>query len=219
MSDRNNKKSGCDDWVEQPDYSNLYSIYERTISRCYDIYLTGHISNDSSKYRDFINILRRATVNDSVNIHISSPGGSMNVGIELINAIKSCAGVVTTALTAPSASMASILLLTGDYIDVSDNTYIMFHDFSLSYGDEMIKSSDISKGMEADRQHYHELLKKYCSPFLTDDEIKDISNGQDLYIHDKEIVERLCKVNEIINAANQKDEKPIRKTRKRKTKS
>ena len=59
------------------------NAYERPVARVFDFYLSGEIK-EARDYQDWTQIMRTATENDAIVIHINSPGGEMFSAIQLM---------------------------------------------------------------------------------------------------------------------------------------
>ena len=168
---------------EQP-----YYITEYVTSRMFNVYLNREIM-EPHKYSKLFDLLSSASPYDIIKIHINSPGGDMHTGSQLITHMQTSQAHIITILESSAMSLAPLILFAGDDIEISEHSIIMFHDYSTGEygkGNEMVRSAN------AYCSYYKSMLEKYAKPFLTDKEIKDIVNGQDLYIQDEvEINKRL----------------------------
>lgn len=64
---------------------------------------------------------------DNITVGINSPGGDVFDGTAIYNALKNHPATITTRIDGIAASMASIIALTGDTIQIADNAYYMMH--------------------------------------------------------------------------------------------
>lgn len=134
-----------------------------------------------SDYLDLINGLRETTDRDHVVLYINSPGGRVDVGLSIISAIKSCPACVTAIVEGPSYSMASVIALACDDLQMFDNTFLMFHNYSTaSFG----KGAELMGSLNHNDKHIKKLMMSVCHPFLSKKEIEKINNDQDIYIYD-----------------------------------
>lgn len=62
-----------------------------------------------------------------LDVTIHSPGGDVSDGLAIYNALRSHKGSVTTRVDTLAASMASIIALAGDEIQIADNGFFMIH--------------------------------------------------------------------------------------------
>lgn len=146
----------------------------------YNLYDSLENFND---YIEFIEGLSTATENDIIMLYINSPGGRLDIGLSIINAINSTRASVKAVVEGPSYSMASIIAVACDSLIMLDNTYLMFHNYSmLRYG----KGGEITDGLEHGNKHFITLMKNVCSPFLTKSELAKIHNDKDVYIYNND---------------------------------
>ena len=76
MSDTNNNPI-------KPSPSNAY---QRPVANIFDFYLTGNIT-EAKDYQDWNQILRTATENDGIVVHINSNGGEIFTAIQLMRSM------------------------------------------------------------------------------------------------------------------------------------
>lgn len=84
-------------------------------------------------------------------VRIHSPGGSVTEGIAIRNLLRAYPGELTTVGVGFVASIASVILLAGKRVKMSDNAYLMIH---RPYGgvmgnaDEMRQTADVLSSMD-----------------------------------------------------------------------
>lgn len=81
-----------------------------------------------------------------ITVRLNTPGGSVDEGIAMYNALKRHAGKVTTIADSLAASMGSYLLQAGSLRKVASNAMVMLHNpWSIAVGDsaEFRKQADI----------------------------------------------------------------------------
>jgi ATP-dependent protease ClpP protease subunit len=94
----------------------------------------------------FIADLRGVTA-PNLRVRINSPGGSVFEGIAIANALRSHPANVTVQVDGIAASIASVIAMAGDRIEMAPNTMLMIHD-----------ASGLCMGNAADMQEMAELL-------------------------------------------------------------
>ncbi|MFG2372562.1 head maturation protease, ClpP-related [Streptomyces sp. NPDC048504] len=83
---------------------------------------------------DFIAELAQVTA-PNLRVRINSPGGSVFEGIAIANALRSFAGTVTCQVDGIAASIASVIAMAADRVEMAPQTMLMIHDASgLCYG-------------------------------------------------------------------------------------
>ncbi len=152
-----------------------------------DIYLDGEIT-DPDRYREAYHALSNAAPQDIIFLHINSVGGRLDAGIQIINHINRCEARVVGVLHMECASMASAIALACDDWELNTFSTMMIH--SCSYG-AVGKQSDILSRVEFSTKFNEEFIRETYSGFLSEEEIKAVLRGDDLYFGSKQIDKRL----------------------------
>ncbi len=109
---------------------NFYKIRSEAKSSTAEILIYGPIGNswydESVSAKQFIKDLNELDV-ENITIRINSIGGSVVDGIAIHNAIKRHKAQVTTVNDGIAASIASLILMAGDSVEMADNAQIMIH--------------------------------------------------------------------------------------------
>lgn len=141
--------------------------------------LYGDLENFGD-YSDLRTDLQTMGSNDEAVIRLISPGGRVDVGMTIINAIQECAGLVHIIVEYPCCSMGALIALSGSSLEMYPDTFLMFHDYSTrTYG----KGNELELEINANQKSLRNMMSNAVRPFLTEKEIKSIMNGKDLYIH------------------------------------
>jgi ATP-dependent Clp endopeptidase proteolytic subunit ClpP len=93
----------------------------------------------------FINEINAMDVNQ-ITLRINSPGGNVFDGTAIYNALRRHKAKVDVKIDGLAASMASIIALAGDTVEMADNAFFMIHmPWSLVVGDseDMRKEADV----------------------------------------------------------------------------
>lgn len=155
-------------------YNYTARVYSDTVWHLY-----GDIT-DHEQYEVLINYLNLATESDKVILRINSPGGHLDVGFMVVEAIKKTKAIVIAHVVWPSASMASVIACACHAIVFEPNTYLMFHTYSTgAYG----KSDDLYQSVISDDRVTHNAIKSCIYPFLTAKEISKMRDGKDVYVY------------------------------------
>jgi ATP-dependent protease ClpP protease subunit len=72
----------------------------------------------------------RGITSPNLRVRINSPGGSVFEGIAIANALRSHPANVTVQVDGIAASIASVIAMAGDRIEMAPNTMLMIHDAS-----------------------------------------------------------------------------------------
>ena len=166
-------------------------------------YLTGEIC-EAQCYTELFHTLRTASSTDLIYLHLNSPGGDLDTGLQIINNMKASPARVVTLLEARAFSMAALIFLCGDELIVHDNCQLMFHTYSGSLAG---KGNEQQAELKAISHWFEKVMSRICSPFLSDAEIEKILKGGDVWMDSDEIRRRL---NRLQNA-----KKPLESPRKK----
>lgn len=165
--------------------------YERQVPvRQVSYYLCGDI-DDPQYYTELFYTLRSACETDLIYLHLNSPGGDFNTGLQIINNILASEARVVTILEARAYSMAALIFLCGDELIVHDNCQLMFHIYSGTFAG---KGNEQQAEVSAVSNWFEKVMKRICQPFLSDNEIGKILKGSDVWMDSDEIRHRLMRM-------------------------
>ncbi|OHX20301.1 Clp protease ClpP [Chromobacterium sphagni] len=166
----------------------LYRQYEsQGTVRQISFYLSDEIGA-AIHYTDLLYTLRTASATDIVFLHLNTPGGNFDTGLQIINNMTASQAHVVTILEARAYSMGALIFLAGDELIVHDTCQLMFHNYS---------SALIGKGNEQQAQvlasgkWFEKVMRHICRPFLTDEELDHILKGEDIWLDSDNIRRRL----------------------------
>lgn len=164
--------------------------YVATINTNNYIYHVGEFSQEGPSEHEVVNKLREAEPNDTLEVRIDSPGGSVYSGIKLYNVINDrFKGRCTTVLDPIGCSMGALSFCMGDRRIAYEFSSIMFHDYStFEYG----KSGEVEKSLKHSAKVIDSLFKRLVvdSGFLTDREFKKMKDGVDFWFDAEEMARR-----------------------------
>ncbi|TDR81478.1 Clp protease ClpP [Paludibacterium purpuratum] len=167
----------------------LFKRYEsQATARQISFYLSGEIG-DPIHYTDLLYTLRSASNTDLILLHLNTPGGNFDTGLQIINNIAASDARVLTVLEARAYSMGAMIFLAGDELIVHDTCQLMFHNYS---------SALIGKGNEQKAQvgavskWFGKVMRHVCRPFLSDEEVDRILRGEDIWMDTDDIRRRLA---------------------------
>jgi ATP-dependent Clp protease protease subunit len=165
-----------------------YQTYEATRQqRIFTFYLSDSIG-EPRLYTDMIHKIRVAQPQDIVYIHLNTPGGRLDTGMQLINAMKDSQARIVAVLDSKAYSLGTLIFLAADEFIVHDNCLFMMHNFSSAvFG----KGNEQARELEATLVWFKKLAYKYYYPFLSKDEIEKMLNGQDIWMDSDEVKKRL----------------------------
>ena len=111
-----------------------------------EIYIYGEISSYENSSIDFIENIKLIGDVKNINIHLNSPGGSVIEGNAIYNVLKSHPAKINIYIESAAYSIASVIAMAGDYIEMSENALFMMHEPYMEISasaDGMIKSAEV----------------------------------------------------------------------------
>tara|TARA_R110000824_G_scaffold3988_2_gene19015 strand:+ start:4605 stop:5663 length:1059 start_codon:yes stop_codon:yes gene_type:complete len=124
---------------------NWFEIQNNANSETADVYIYSEVGGFDVNAKSFIDELK--TIKDkNIDVHINSLGGSVFDGLAIYNALKNHSKKVTTKVEGIAASIASVIAMAGDKIEMAENSLFMIHNpFAMSGGDanELRKTANI----------------------------------------------------------------------------
>lgn len=161
-------------------------------SVAYHFYINEPIS-DPDDYVELIDCLYQSRPSDSIYIHLNSPGGNLDITMQIINAINQCEASVIGIADGQVASAASLILFSCPNIAIQDFSYVMLHDGSEgAFG----KSNENLKQAQFTARLLKKIAHKTYEPFFTEEEVDSVLDGKDLWLSSEEVKERIQKLTE-----------------------
>lgn len=144
-----------------------------------EIQLTGEIFDTE----ETVKAIQTAT--EDIDLYINSPGGDVFAGLNVVNAIQKAKVQVTAHVEVMAASIAGVIALACDKIEIDKNSLIMLHNcWTISSGNKKALEQDI-KAMEAIDNILHNIISENS----TDDAlIAQIDEG-DVWLTGEEVAE------------------------------
>lgn len=165
-------------------YATFESIRTQRITT---FYLNETIGKPGD-YTEMIHKIRVAGPADIVYIHLNTPGGRLDTGIQLINAMKDSPARIVAVLDSKAYSLGTLIFLAADEFIVHENCMFMIHNYSSA---TVGKGNEQKAEMQATEKWFEKLAKKYYFPFLSMPEIEAVLNGRDIWMDSDEIRKRL----------------------------
>lgn len=180
----------------------MYESVRQT--RVLDLYISDGII-EPIEYTDLIQTIRTAQEGDVIYVHINCPGGQLDTGIQMVNALRATPAHVVTELEGVGHSMAALLFLCGKELIVHDNTQLMFHTYS---GGVLGKGSEIRGQTDATEEWFKLMAYDICYPFMTKREIARMLKGEDFWFQYHHIENRIARMVQVLEseAAAQQEE-------------
>lgn len=176
-----------DDGAEMVPFQGLTRFERQLPVRQVSYYICGELQAPQY-YTELFYTLRTASDTDLIYLHLNSPGGDFNTGMQLINNIAASDAKVVTVLEARAYSMAAMVFLSGDELYVHDNCQLMFHTYSGFFSG---KGHEQQAEVAALGKWFEKVMHRICTPLLTDEEVDSIIKGADFWMDSDEIRHRL----------------------------
>ena len=151
--------------------------------------------DEPGKYIEMIHRIKMANEGDVIYIYLNTPGGRVDTGIQIISAMKNSLAHIITVLEGEVCSLGTLIFLSGDEFIVHDHCMFMIHNYS---GGAYGKGREIAAQVTATSQEFGKVARSIYSPFLTDDEITRVIQGEDLWMGSDEVRSRLNKMVKIM---------------------
>ena len=150
------------------------------------VYITEPI-DEPSYYNELCYLLDNATEQDTINIHINTPGGIIDSAVMIINSIKNSKANVVGYLTGTVASAGTMIALSCNSLKVANHTTFMIHNYSgglRGKGHELkAQQAFVDASLEA-------FFKDVYGNFLSPKEIREVIDGKDMWINSEEVLAR-----------------------------
>lgn len=199
--------------IESCDFSNTKRVTKLSLQKnFFHIWLTDEIDTPEH-YIDVFNCLMSAEETDVVAFHINSPGGNLNTTLQIIDAIESTSATTVAFIEGEACSGASMISMVCQNVNLSKYSYMMIHTFSQATGG---KFSDILKSTNFNSKWWEKTFSSIYKGFCSEEEIRDILNGKDLWLDAEECVKRFKHREELLN--QEKKSKPKQAKKKQKSK-
>lgn len=108
--------------------------------------------------KNFIRDLRALSGLKKIEMNIDSPGGDVNAGLAIFDAIKASKAKVTANITGMAASMASVIMLAADTIRITENGRVMLHRVTSGASGN---ADEIDAAAKATRQFEDRIIQLY----------------------------------------------------------
>ncbi len=198
---RINKEMGIFDGVLGG--SDEKDMFSSSVGTRYDYYLSGSITTPEN-YTDMFQQIRNATANDTINLHINSPGGSLATALQFFRCLGETGATIVASVEGECMSAATIIMMQADAYLISPHSMFMFHNYS---GGVFGKGGEMMDQLEFERDWSTNLLHDVYKDFLTEDEVNTILDNRDIWLTSDEVSDRLKARAEIISKEKEDAEK------------
>lgn len=163
------------------------AFIDRPLSKLHKFYLVGGIG-PPTKYVKWFEVIRTASPDDVVMLHINSPGGDLFTAIQFMRVMRESRANIVASVEGACMSAASIIFLTANHFEISDHSVFMFHNYStINAG----KGGEIYDSIIHERGWSEALWRDVYSGFLKEPEIKSILDNKDIWMTGEEVSKRL----------------------------
>lgn len=149
------------------------------------------------------------TATEDIDLYINSPGGDVFAGLNVVNAIQKAKVQVTAHVEVMAASIAGVIALACDKVEIDKNSLIMLHNcWTVSSGNKKALEQDI-KAMEAIDNILHNIISENSTDetlieqieegdvWLTGEEVAEIFTNAELIEIKKDYA--LCAYSSLVN--------------------
>lgn len=172
-----------------------YKQFEQTFaSQHIHFYLSKGIG-EAEGYTEMVHRILTASPTDVIFIHLNTPGGQLDTGVQIINAMQNSQAKIITILESTAYSLGTLIFLAGDEMIVNEHCMMMFHNFN---GGLIGKGNELVSELEATVKWFASLAKSIYVPFLTEEEFDRIVRGEDMWMQTPEIRDRLTRMVKIL---------------------
>lgn len=152
----------------------------------YDVFL-GQEIGPAAAYQEIAQVVTSMRPDIALEVYLYGYGGDVFGGQVLMNAFNETPASVHMIVTQPVFSMHAVLACASHKLTMKPGTFLMFHDASASFSGKLSETEAFIKALrELDTR-----LLKICITrgILTDQEVKEIKQGRDVYLS-KEVVDK-----------------------------
>lgn len=158
-----------------------------------NIFINGEIEAPE-EYIEVNNLLSSVGSGYNINFFINSNGGFCTSGVEIAYMIKESNANITSIITNECSSAASFIFIKSDSHIIYDCAYMLIHSLSKDY--EYGDVANANKKIINDIEYNSIILNNIYGGFLTKKEIKEVSEGREMYLYAPEIRKRIEKMKE-----------------------
>lgn len=176
----------------QSPYEEFSITYSPVKAGTYNIYLYGLIES-AQQFVGAVEVLGAANDNDTVVIHLSTDGGSLEATDTLIQAMKESEAHIVVKCSGGVYSAGTLIVLEADEFTLSENASFLIHNGSCGSGG---KYSDYILHTEHNKKYFERVMKSSYLGFLTEAEILDLMKGVDIWLDSESFAKRYQTRNE-----------------------
>ena len=184
------------------DKPNKDVVYAQPRAFEFTYYLSDCVQ-DSHEYHELLQLLDTASENDLIRLVINNSGGETGSTVQLVDHIRSSKATVVGLISGNAFSAAGVIWMACDIQEFSEHCMLMIH---CAVGGSSGKYSDIEKYIKVANKRTRKLYADIFEGFLTEEELEAVARGEELWILDDELHERLSKRDEIFAAKHKESQ-------------
>ena len=154
-----------------------------------EVFITDEIQ-EPSVYNELYYKLITAEPGHTFTLNINTPGGLIDSAFMIIDGIKNSKAQVVGRLSGTVASAGTIIALACDELEVADHTAFMIHNYSAGLHG---KGHEMKARQSFMDTQLNTAFKEFYTGFLTEDEMKEVIDGKDMWLSKAEVIERLAR--------------------------
>lgn len=181
-------KNNCADVDQESQNRSIFRVMELK-QRIVDIFIDEEIV-EPAYYRDTINLIMSLNGNDSINMHLNTPGGRVDASVGLYNMLRQTPAT-KIAIVNMAYSGGSFLMLAADVIYLSKLSRVMIHNMSGGFGGKIL---DVKEQVD----FYNEFLYDAYKAILTEEEMGKFKSGLNLWFTAEQIAPKLEKLGKTV---------------------
>jgi ATP-dependent protease ClpP protease subunit len=170
-------------------------IKPKPLGLLHTFYISGEIEG-AEEYIEWFDVIRNASEDDIIKIHINSPGGDLFTAIQFMRVIAESQATVVASVEGACMSAATMIFLSAGNYEISEHSMFMFHNYS---GIAIGKGGEMYDNIVHERKWSDKIMRKVYENFLTEEEIKSILDNKDIWMEGEEVIKRLHHKSDIIN--------------------
>ena len=166
---------------------HLPFFQDTQVLRCIRVYLDEEIKSPKY-YRTLLQAAESLSEGDVLHISVNSYGGHLDGALAIIQAMKNTEAHVQVAIDGAAASAAGLIALASPNLLISEYATMMIH--AASFGSFGKQGDVLSHAGFVDRR-IKAIMQDVYRDFLSEDELKEVLMGREIWLDADEIVERL----------------------------
>lgn len=163
-------------------------MMRENITRNYVIRICREIT-EVDDFDDEIQVLAGAGPNDTVQLILNTPGGSLETALILCKALRACEARTSAFIGWTCASAGTAIALACDEWEIDEYSSFMVH--TASYGIGYQSTPNVAAAVQHSDKMISRFVENTYSGFLTPEELEIVKSGRDVYFEGEELAQRL----------------------------